>query len=231
MTGLLSFLLASCGATTEEDSPTHDAGSGSQDAGSTGGGGNPGTGGYAGTGGASTGGASAEAGDDALSADDAGEPDDAGSVFPCLPNGEEKLVIQITGTPSLDITTPKDATCLSRYHAANDESGALLDLFWAAAETTISVVVRMNDVTPGQTGTFPPFAFTISRSSDSWLGLPDKCHVSLTTSEKIGSTTQFPGSIYKVAGTIACDSGWALGQTDAILRKFEFATRVTSPDP
>jgi hypothetical protein len=150
-------------------------------------------------------------------------PEDAASPFSCLPNGEEHLVVHIAGTPSLDIVNPGDALCLSRYLPGNDDSGAQLNLQWSVGSATISAVVRLYDAIPGQTGTFNPFAVSISREGDSWLGLNDKCHVTVSASQRIG--TGAPAN-YKVTGSMACDAEWALGKPDAVLQQFEFTTKV-----
>jgi hypothetical protein len=127
------------------------------------------------------------------------------------------------GTPPLDVMTPADARCFSRYLPGNDDSGALLDFNWNTVSGTISVVVRLNDVMPGQTGTFNPFAVSISQEANSWLGLQDKCHVTVSASQRIG--TGAPAN-YKVTGSMACDAGWALGKPDDVLQQFEFTTKV-----
>jgi hypothetical protein len=149
---------------------------------------------------------------------------DAADPFTCLPNGDEHLVVHIAGTPSLDLTNPVPVKCLSQYLAARDDDGALLDFDWIIGTSAMSVVVRLDNALPGQTGTFTPFAVAISNDSgDAWLGLQDKCHVSITASQKIGSGTM---PDYKVSGSLACDAGWALGKPDAVLQQFEFTTRV-----
>jgi hypothetical protein len=158
-----------------------------------------------------------------------GPIDDAGP-FSCLPKGEEELIVRIIGgTPTFTMMTPDDMKCLSRYLPADDASSALLDFNWNVGTSTISVVVRLSDVIPGQTGTFTPFAVAISEGADSWAGTPGKCHVTVASSAKIGNTVTPPGSVYKVTGAVACDNAWALGKPDDVLAQFDFATRVTAP--
>jgi hypothetical protein len=150
-------------------------------------------------------------------------PEDAASPFACLRNGEERLVIHIVGTPSLDVTNPAQAECLSRYLPGNDDSGAQLNLDWTTETATISAVVRLYDATPGQTGTFNPFAVSIAEGANAWLGLHDKCHVTITASQRIGTGTPVN---YKVTGSMACDAEWALGKPGDVLQQFDFTTRV-----
>jgi hypothetical protein len=149
----------------------------------------------------------------------------------CLPIGEEELVIKITGQPSLDLGTPNTLTCQSRFLPPRDAEPAQLTLDWNTSDGTITVTLRQDDVAPGQLGTFAPFAVAIASSSDTWLGLPAKCHVTVSTNQKIDNDPRGnPPStgIYKVGGSMACDPGWALGKENDTLDQFEFVTRVTS---
>ena len=201
------------------------AGTSGGTAGATGGRASGGAGGEAGSGddaadtGGSAGGGTVDAGD---GSSDSGAGEDASSPFACLAN--EHLAIHIAGTPSLDVTDPPDPQCLSRYLPANDESAAMLNFDWVVGSTTISVVVRLYDALPGQSGTFTPFAVLISQGNDSWLGLQDKCHVTIGTSARIIPVATPPE--YRVTGSVACDAGWALGKPDDVLQQFEFRTRV-----
>jgi hypothetical protein len=191
-----------------------DAADGSpSDGGSGTGGGGSGGGGDA-RGGAA--GATPDSGDAASSPTDASAPT-------CLPSGEEHLVIHIVGTPPLDVTNPSNVQCLSRYLPGNDDSGAQLNFDWIVGNATLSVVVRLYDALPGQTGTYPPFAVSIVQGNEGWLGLQNKCHVSITASQRIGSGSP---ADYKVTGSLACDAGWALGKPNDVLQQFDFTTRV-----
>jgi hypothetical protein len=140
------------------------------------------------------------------------------------------LVIRITGgTPTFSVTTPDDMKCLSRYLPANDDSGALLDFNWNVGSASISVVVRLNDVVPGQTGTFTPFAVSISEGANFWGGTAGKCHVTVANSDKLADRSPPPGTVYRVTGSVACDSDWALAKPNDVLEQFDFTTRVLAP--
>ena len=161
-------------------------------------------------------------------------PSAGNSGIQCLPSGQEKLLIEITGQPSLDVTTPSTLSCLSRFIAAHDGEPAELSLVWNTSDGTISATLRQDDVAPGQTGMFDPFAVIISRFPDAWLAMPGKCHVTISSNEKTG-VDQPPGApasdIYKVSGSMACDAGWALGKATDTLDKFEFTTRAMFTGP
>ncbi len=153
------------------------------------------------------------------------------SPFICLPNGEEKLIVEITGMPSFSVATPTAVTCLSRYLPAAAASDPIFDLNWNAPDGLMSVIVRTYKPTPGQTGTFTPFSILISKGSDAWLSRGDMCHLNVASSTKIGEiarTATIVDEIYKVAGSMTCDLGWASLKPTDKLEKFEFATRVTS---
>ncbi len=166
------------------------------------------------------------AGNDSSAGDNAGDsPSDLAppDPFACSLNSGERLVIHIVGTPPLDVTNPADALCLSEYLPGNDDSGASLNFDWANGDVPFSVIVRMYDAVPGQTGTFAPFAVAITQGGDAWLGLPDKCHVTITESQLIGTGAR---ANYKVTGSMACDAGWALNKMDDVLQQFDFTTNV-----
>ncbi len=207
------------GASDDAASPTTGTSSGSGV--STGAGGSAGTTGSGGNGGSGLGGAAGSSGpggsggipaNDGGSAD-AGNDSAAPSPFVCLATGEEKLVVDIAGTPSFSIATPSAVICMSRYLSA-----------------TADVVFRMYKVTPGQTGTFTPFSVLIARGSDGWPSLGDKCAVTITSSTKIGEmprTSSLVDEFYKVAGSMRCGAGWTPTKPTDELKTFEFATRVT----
>ena len=67
---------------------------------------------------------------------------------------------------------------------------------------------------------------TIDRGSDSWVAAPEKCRVSVQSSEKIGQSSMPAGDIYRVQGAVTCDAGWAEEKATALLRTFVFTTRV-----
>jgi hypothetical protein len=236
------------GATGSGAAGSRDAGvggsSGSAGAGGSGGG-SAGTGGSfdgggsdVGTGGTAGAGGSNSMNDAAVdrSAPDSGDGgfmDDGGStnLFPCLPSGEEKLLVEVMGTPPLSIMTPSETKCLSRYLPAEGGSDALLDLLWTGADGSMTVVLRNSQVVPGQTGTFTPFSILLATGAEAWTNSDDKCRVTIAASTKIGEAPQgggFVQDIYKVAGSMTCSSGWAApSKPNDELKKFEFATRVS----
>src|SRR6266545_2964544 len=224
------------GASDDAASPTTGTSSGSGV--STGAGGSAGTTGSGGNGGSGLGGAagsSGTGGSGGVPANDggsagAGNDSAAPSPFVCLATGEEKLVVDIAGTPSFSIATPSAVICMSRYLSATADSDAMLDLVWNGTDAPLSVVVRMYKVTPGQTGTFTPFSVLIARGSDGWPSLGDKCAVTITSSTKIGEmprTSSLVDEFYKVAGSMRCGAGWTPTKPTDELKTFEFATRVT----
>jgi hypothetical protein len=172
-------------------------------------------------------GRASDAGDGASSVDDGG----SSNLFPCLPPGEEKLIIEVAGTPPLNIMTPSEMTCLSRYLSEGNGSEALLDLQWNAAGVSLFAVVRNSQVVPGQLGTFTPFSILLATGAEAWTSLGNQCRVTLTTSAKIGEMPRGGGAvedIYKVVGSMTCSAGWAgPSKPGDELRRFEFATRVT----
>jgi hypothetical protein len=232
------------GASTGGAAGTRGGGTTTSNGGASGSGGSSGESGTAGTGTGGGGGptdgggesgaaGSAEATPDAAIRDalpDAVGPTDDAGPFSCLPKGQEKLIIRITGgTPTFSVTTPDDMKCLSRYLPATDQGSALLDFNWNVGAASMSVIVRLDDVVPGQTGMFTPFAVAISEGSNSWTGTAGKCHVTVSSSDKLGARVPPPGTVYKVAGAVACDHDWALGKPNDVVEQFDFATRVVAP--
>ena len=139
-------------------------------------------------------------------------------------------MIKITGQPALNVTTPTTLTCLSQFLAADDSGKSPLNLIWNTSDGEINVTVRADDLAPGKTGMFDPFAVAIVHSGDAWLGLQTKCHVTISSSAKTGQEQPAAGltqDIYKVSGSMKCDAGWALGKATDTLDQFEFTTRVT----
>jgi hypothetical protein len=166
--------------------------------------------------------------DGGLDADDF-DPVDADWKFPCLSGGEERLVVQIDGNPSMNLTTPEGLHCLSRYLPASMDDSALLDLDWVTTDSSgVSLVIRLPEFTPGRTGGAAPFGLTIVNGTDSWAAVPEKCRVTVESSEKIGQGATPAAEIYRVIGSVACDAGWAQDDVAAVLRTFVFTTRVSS---
>ncbi len=181
-----------------------------------------GTSGASTTGGGGVGGTAGTAGS-------AGSGED-NTIGKCLASGVEKLVIKITGQPALDVSTPATLTCLSQFLAADEGGKSPLNLIWNTSDSEINVTVRADDLAPGKTGMFDPFAVAIVHGGDAWLALQNKCHVTISSSTKTGEEQPAAGvtqEIYKVAGSMKCDSGWALGKATDTLDQFEFTTRVT----
>jgi hypothetical protein len=169
---------------------------------------------------------------DARSADAAEEGDGGTTIaFPCLPPGEEQLVIDVAGTPPLSVMNPAGVNCFSRYIAASANDEALLDLQWNGPDASLFVVVRNSNVVPGQTGTFTPFSILLATGAEAWTSLGATCKVTIASSSKIGETIG-PGNVvreyYKVVGSMTCEMGWAApDKPNAEMKDFRFATRAT----
>lgn len=145
----------------------------------------------------------------------------------CLAAGQETLLIEIQGDAPLSVASPSDLGCLSGYVPATLTDDALLNLTWTTADGFVSV--RLQNVMSMQTGSFTPFSVLMSVGSESWLGQPDRCRVTILKSEKIveAPVAASREDHYRVDGSMSCDNGWALDKPNDVLVRFEFVTLVT----